>query len=216
VGVILSGMGSDGLLGLRAIKERAGLAVVQEPASAKADSMPRSAVDAGLADLVALPEKLPAGIMAYLQLVPRKTGSEPKLETEAQSALEQIVILLRDRSGNDFSLYKTNTLYRRIERRTALHQIARIAGYVRYLRANPQELDLRFKELLIGVTSFFRDSAVWEALRKDTLPAGTCEKNFSIASSPPAEQPMPTMGNAASERGLAVAAASVCWPAGLG
>ncbi len=171
VGVILSGMGSDGLLGLRAIKEKAGLAVVQEPASAKADSMPRSAIEAGLADIVGPPEKLPAGIVAYLQLAPRKTTTEPKLETEAQSALEQIVILLRDRSGNDFSLYKTNTLYRRIERRTALHQIARIADYVRYLRENPQELDLLFKELLIGVTSFFRDPAVWEALRKDALPA---------------------------------------------
>jgi len=171
VGVILSGMGSDGLLGLRAIKEKAGLAAVQDPASAKADSMPRSVIEAGLADIVAAPEKLPAGIVAYLQMAPRKTAIEPRLETEAQSALEKIVILLRDRTGNDFSLYKTNTLYRRIERRTALHQIARIGDYVRYLRGNPQELDLLFKELLIGVTSFFRDPAAWEILRSDVLPA---------------------------------------------
>ncbi len=171
VGVILSGMGSDGLLGLRAIKEKAGLVAVQDPADAKADSMPRSAVQAGLADIVAPAENLPAGIIAYLRLARRKTAFESKLETEALSALEQIVVLLRDRTGNDFSLYKTSTLYRRIERRTALHQIVRIADYVRYLRENPQELDLLFKELLIGVTSFFRDPSIWEVLRKDTLPA---------------------------------------------
>ena len=169
-GVILSGMGSDGLLGLRAIKDKAGLAVVQDPASAKADSMPRSAIEAGLADIVAPAEELPARIVAYLQMAPGKTAIAPRLEAAAQSALEQIIILLRDRTGNDFSLYKTNTLYRRIERRTALHQIVGIGDYVRYLRKNPQELDLLFKELLIGVTSFFRDPAVWATLSSDVLP----------------------------------------------
>ena len=171
VGIILSGMGSDGVLGLRAIKENAGLVLVQDPAGAKADSMPRSAIDAGLADIVAAAKELPARILTYLKLAPRQTATESAIETEAQSALEKIVILLRDRTGNDFSLYKANTLYRRIERRTALHQIARIADYVRYLRKNPRELDLLFKELLIGVTSFFRDPAVWETLRSETLPA---------------------------------------------
>lgn len=170
IGVILSGMGSDGTLGLRAIKENAGLALVQAPASAKFDAMPRSAIDAGLADIVAPAEDLPGKISYFLKRIPKIATSEPVLETKAQGALEKIIILLRERTGNDFSLYKKNTLYRRIERRMGLHQIDAIATYVRYLRENPQELDLLFKELLIGVTSFFRDAAVWEYLRDTAIP----------------------------------------------
>ena len=171
VGVVLSGMGSDGVLGLRAIKEKGGVVLVQDPASATANSMPNSAIEAGLVDIVAVAEELPVRILAYLQHIPRKGVTEPMPQNEAHSSLDQIVVLLRDHTGNDFSLYKTNTLYRRIERRSALQHITKIADYLRYLRENPQELDLLFKELLIGVTSFFRDSAVWEALRSNTFPA---------------------------------------------
>jgi len=173
IGVIMSGMGSDGTLGLRAIKENAGLAVVQSPDSAQFDSMPRSAIEAGLADIVAPPRELWEKILAYLKHSPRGLYAVPEslLEVKSQSALEQIVILLRERTGNDFSLYKKNTIYRRIERRMGLHQIDAIAKYVRYLRENPQELDLLFKELLIGVTSFFRDPAVWESLKTEAIPA---------------------------------------------
>ena len=170
VGVILSGMGSDGVLGLRAIKERAGLVLVQDPVTARADSMPKSAIESGVVDIVAVAEELPARILTYLHHIPLKTSVVPNPESESHSALQKIVVLLRDRTGNDFSLYKPNTLYRRIERRTALHQINKIADYVGYLRENPHELDLLFKELLIGVTSFFRDPAVWETLRSSTLP----------------------------------------------
>jgi two-component system CheB/CheR fusion protein len=93
------------------------------------------------------------------------------VQADVLSALDQIIILLRERSGNDFSLYKTNTLYRRIERRMAVHQLATMKDYVRHLRGNLQENDLLFKELLIGVTSFFRDAEVWEALRSESIPA---------------------------------------------
>ena len=173
IGVILSGMGSDGTLGLRAIKENAGLGVVQSPETAKFDAMPRSAIEAGLADMVAAPDALWGHISAYLNHSPRGIPAvvEPIRELKSQSGLEQIVILLRERSGNDFSLYKKNTIYRRIERRMGLHQIDILAQYVRYLRENPQELDLLFKELLIGVTRFFRDPAVWDFLQTDVLPA---------------------------------------------
>jgi len=173
IGVILSGMGSDGTLGLRAIKENAGLAAVQSPDSAKFDAMPRSAIDAGLADIIAPPQELSARIFAFLKHKPRgvNTLPEPILELKSQSALEQIIILLRERTSNDFSLYKKNTLYRRIERRMGLHQIDAIAQYVRYLRESRQELDLLFKELLIGVTSFFRDPSVWETLKNQAIPA---------------------------------------------
>ena len=171
VGVILSGAGSDGTLGLRAIKEAAGVVLVQEPATAGFDSMPRSAIDAGLADIVARPEDLPGRILAYLHRTPQIAKSEAALEAKTQSALEKIIVLLRTHTGNDFSCYKRNTLNRRIERRMGIHQISKLSGYVRFLQENPQELKLLFKELLIGVTNFFRDPAAWEQLRTQAIPA---------------------------------------------
>ena len=165
IGVILSGMGSDGTLGLRAIKEKAGVVLVQEPATAKFDGMPRSAIDAGLADIVAPVDDLPGKIIAYLQITPLLAPTEVGLEDKTQSALEKAVILLRAHTGHDFSLYKRNTLYRRIERRMGIHQITKMAAYVRYLQENSQELELLFRELLIGVTNFFRDPAAWGGCR---------------------------------------------------
>jgi len=171
IGVILSGMGSDGTMGLRAIKEQGGVALVQDPASAKFDSMPRSAIDAGLADLVAPVSDLPGKIIGYLNHSYSISKADHLLEDKDQSALEKVIILLRSRTGHDFSLYKRNTLYRRIERRMGIHQIDRIAGYVRYLQENSQEVELLFKELLIGVTSFFRDPLAWEQLQQEVIPA---------------------------------------------
>ncbi len=171
IGVILSGMGSDGTLGLRAIKENAGAVFVQSPSSAKFDSMPVSTIDAGLADIVAPAEELPAKIIAYLQHTPLLVAKPHSVvEDPNQSNLEKIILLLRANSGHDFSLYKKNTLYRRIERRMGLHQLDTLAEYIRYLRSNNQEVELLFKELLIGVTSFFRDPKVWEQLKNDVLP----------------------------------------------
>ncbi len=170
IGVILSGMGSDGTLGLRAIKEKAGTVFVQALTSAKFDSMPRSAIEAGLADVVAPVEELPGRIIGYLHYAPLVTRRDLSLESKAQSALEKIFILLRMQTGQDFSLYKKSTIYRRIERRMGIHQIDKIAIYFRYLQENPQEVELLFKELLIGVTSFFRDPAAWEQLKEDVIP----------------------------------------------
>jgi chemotaxis methyl-accepting protein methylase len=171
IGVILSGMGSDGTLGLRAIKEKGGVVLVQDPATAKFDGMPRSAIDSGMADIVAPVDDLPERIMAYLRRTPLVHTSEPAIGDKTQSALEKTIILLRTHTGHDFSHYKKNTFNRRIERRMGIHQIDKLAGYVRYLQENSQELNLLFKELLIGVTSFFRDPACWEELRKKILPA---------------------------------------------
>ena len=169
IGIILSGMGSDGMLGLKAIKEQAGLALVQAPASAKFDGMPRSAIDAGLADIVAPAAELPLKLIEYLAHTPLFTPGKLPPDDTAQNHLEKVILLLRSRTGHDFSLYKPNTLYRRIERRMGLHQIPKIGTYVRYLRENPQEADLLFKELLIGVTGFFRDPAAWVLLRDELL-----------------------------------------------
>jgi len=178
IAVILSGMGSDGTLGLRAIKEKAGAGFVQALSSAKFDGMPSSAIDAGLADVVAPVEELPSRIVAYLQHLPYMTRPQPDVlpAEKAQSALDKILALLRMRTGNDFSLYKTSTVFRRIERRMGLHQIDKIANYVRYLRENPKESELLFKELLIGVTSFFRDPAAWDRLSQEVLPALLSER----------------------------------------
>ena len=132
---------------------------------------PAAPIDAGLADVVAPVEELPGKIIAYLQHAPLIAKPGLAEEDKAQSALEKVVILLRAQTGHDFSLYKKTTVYRRIERRMGIHQIDKIASYVRFLQENPQELELLFKELLIGVTSFFRDPAAWEQLKTEVIPA---------------------------------------------
>ena len=169
IGVILSGMGSDGTLGLRAIKEKAGAVFVQDPSTAKFNGMPRSAVEAGLADVVASVEELPEKISEYLKYAPFGARSGLSDDAKSQSALEKAIVLLRAQTGHDFSLYKKTTIYRRVERRMGLHHIDRIADYVRYLQENPQELELLFRELLIGVTDFFRDPEVWEKVKTDVF-----------------------------------------------
>ena len=162
-------------VGLRAIKEAAGLVLVQEPSTAKFDSMPRSAIAAGLADVVA-PVAEPPGEDPLLRPArPAPRADRTLLPDGERSALEKIAILLRARTGHDFSLYKKSTVLRRIERRMGIHQIDRIATYVRYLQKNPQEVELLFRELLIGVTSFFRDPAAWDQLRDEALVAAPFE-----------------------------------------
>jgi two-component system CheB/CheR fusion protein len=171
IGIILSGMGSDGSLGLKAIKEKNGVVLVQDPKTAKFDGMPRSAVGAVIADIVAPVEELPSKLIALLQFVPAVVKTDPELDNKNRRNIDNIIILLREQSGHDFSLYKKNTLFRRIERRKNVHQLDKIQNYVRLLQENPGEVEILFKELLIGVTSFFRDSAVWEKLRDTVLPA---------------------------------------------
>jgi len=173
VAVILSGMGSDGTLGLRSVKEHGGLVLAQEPGNAKFDSMPKNAIATGLTDIVATAAELPLRILDTLQhSASSASGLAAKnTETEAhQSAFETVCQLLRAGTGHDFSLYKKPTVYRRVERRMAIHQFDRIGDYVHYLRENHQEVELLFKELLIGVTSFFRDPATWDYLQARVLP----------------------------------------------
>ena len=170
IGVILSGMGSDGSLGLRAIKEKGGGIFVQEPSSAKFDGMPRSAINLSPVDVIAPVEELPGKILAWLKHVSPLVKQELPLEERVLSGLEKVIILLRVQTGQDFSLYKKSTVYRRIERRMGIHQIERIADYVHFLQKNPNETDLLFKELLIGVTSFFRDPVAWDVLKLKVIP----------------------------------------------
>jgi len=171
IGVILSGMGSDGTLGIAAIKEALGLVLVQDPASAKFDSMPRNAVQTGLADIVAPAGELATRILEWLRDVPSHKQSIQLSGEMAEGGLEKIVILLRERTGHDFSSYKKSSLRRRIERRMLVHQLGNLKEYLALLQANPQEQDFLFKELLIGVTNFFRDPSAWEQLQDSVLPA---------------------------------------------
>ena len=171
IGVILSGMGTDGTLGLKALKEKGGVVFVQEPAQAKFNGMPKSAISTGLADAVATAEELPLKIIAYLNHKPLIAALEPDLADNDRIAFEKIVILLRSQTGHDFSLYKKTTIYRRIDRRMGIHQIDKLENYIRFLQENPQELQVLFKELLIGVTSFFRDPESWKQLKEQVLPA---------------------------------------------
>ena len=169
IGIVLSGMGSDGSMGLKAIKEQGGLVVVQDPDTSKFDGMPKSAIEAVNADIIASANELPEKILSFLNNIPaisRNLITDDRNKTN----LEKIDILLRSHTGHDFSLYKKNAQYRRIERRMNVHQIDRIANYVRFLQENPKELDILFRELLIGVTNFFRDAVVWEKLKVKILP----------------------------------------------
>lgn len=172
IGVVLSGMGSDGTLGLQAIKGVGGLTAVQSPASAQFDSMPRSAIEAGCADIVATPSELPGRILAVVaQTNDSSTVSDETAPLpDTATPLDRIVALLQRRIRHDFSLYKPSTLRRRSERRMAIHGIASLAQYADFLEHNAQESELLFKELLIGVTQFFRDPAAWEHLAETVLP----------------------------------------------
>ncbi|HET9961540.1 MAG TPA: CheR family methyltransferase [Nitrospiraceae bacterium] len=169
VAVILSGMGTDGTLGMKSVKEHLGLAMVQDSASSKYSSMPKAALGTGLVDYVAPAHELPAKLVAYSQRAKQPKGLV-LAERTFTASLSKVLILLRAHTGHDFQFYKKNTLYRRIERRMHVNQISNIARYAAFLRERPAEMDLLFKDLLIGVTSFLRDKEAFQALREKALP----------------------------------------------
>jgi two-component system CheB/CheR fusion protein len=165
IGVILSGTGTDGTLGLRAIKETGGMSIVQEPRSAEYDGMPRSAITSGLADYILAPEQMPSRLLEYVKRTSKfRPGPGTASVDDASAWVLKIMAQLRSRTGHDFSNYKQNTIRRRVERRVAVNQIETLENYVRLLRQNPGELDTLFRELLIGVTGFFRDPGAFDAL----------------------------------------------------
>ncbi len=169
--IILSGTGSDGTLGLRAIKGEGGMAMVQLPESTEHDGMPRSALETGLVDYVLPPAEMPAQLIAYIT---HAYGKIPSISESTQpmheDAPKKICALLRNRTGHDFSQYKANTLHRRIDRRMALHQIPTPDQYIQFLQNNTEEIDALFRDLLIGVTQFFRDPEIFAILQKYAIP----------------------------------------------
>jgi len=169
VGVVLSGTGKDGTLGLAAIRAGAGLALVQEPKTAEFDGMPTSAIAAQAADLVLPIAEMPARLLSYVRGLtgPGRIGTAPEA---GSPEMDRIVTLIRVRSGHDFSAYKRDTLLRRIERRMELHHIEGLRDYARYLDANSDEVDFLWRDWLIGVSGFFRDLEAFHALVQVGLP----------------------------------------------
>ena len=171
IGIVLSGTGSDGTVGIRAIKDEGGMVMAQDPDSTEYDGMPRSAIASGLVDFVLAPAQMPAQLIAYtvhaFGHMPQIVGSSP---CNNENALKKIFVLLRSHTGHDFSLYKPSTINRRIERRMALQQIETIASYVKYAQQTPREVEALFRDLLIGVTNFFRDPKAFEAVEDKVIP----------------------------------------------
>ncbi len=163
--IILSGTGSDGTLGLKEVKAAGGLAVAQEETQAKYDSMPRSAIDTGLVDLILPVEKMGEQLAQYLSHPFLAKRKPPDMEENLETQLQKIFVLIRAETGHDFSHYKRNTIQRRIARRLSVHQIDNLDHYVQFLRENPDEAKILARELLITVTNFFRDRDAFEALK---------------------------------------------------
>lgn len=168
VGIILSGTGTDGTLGLRAVLGAGGISLVQDPAGARYDGMPASAIRAGYANAVLAADAMPHALLAGIRRTARHPGDGPT--PAAVGAMSRILMLLRTATGHDFSLYKKSTLGRRIERRMAQHDIEDMEVYARYVKENPAEQHTLFKELLINVTSFFRDPEAFATLKREILP----------------------------------------------
>ena len=169
--IVLSGSGSDGTLGVRAVKSEGGMVMAQNSASTEHDGMPRSAIATGLVDYVLPPAEMPAQLIAYATHAFGTTTHPVSPPTpKAEDALKKIFILLRAQTGHDFSQYKQNTITRRVKRRMAVQQIERLDAYVRYLVKNPAEVEALFRDLLIGVTNFFRDPEAFAALEAQVIP----------------------------------------------
>jgi two-component system CheB/CheR fusion protein len=170
--VILSGTGTDGCLGLKAVKEKCGLVIAQDPAEAGFDGMPRAAIATGAVDLVLPAARIPAALQRYARRI-GQVGAEPAEPEAVASWLPDIVDLLRRRTAHDFTLYKPGTLQRRVERRMAMASIDgdSMERYLELLRHDTAELESLARDLLINVTSFFRDPAVFEAMERSVIPA---------------------------------------------
>ncbi|HEX8847221.1 MAG TPA: CheR family methyltransferase [Pyrinomonadaceae bacterium] len=179
IGVVLSGTGTDGTLGLKRIKEEGGIALAQDPTEAEYDGMPRNAINAGLVDFVLSVSEMPDKIIGIrdasvrIQIPPE--GKKPPTGTEAD-ALREILSLVRIRTGHDFSNYKRSTIFRRISRRMQVNEMEDLASYLQLMREHPQEVHELQHDMLITVTNFFRDTEAFEILEKEIVPTLFSEK----------------------------------------
>jgi two-component system CheB/CheR fusion protein len=171
IGILLSGTGTDGTLGLKEVKAAGGMTLVQDPGTAQHDGMPRSAIAHDVADLVLAVERMPEALLKYAQhpylAVPKPI---PAVE-QVTDDLTGILTLVRTRLGFNFSGYKTGTLGRRVRRRMGRRHVEHLSDYLKLLRGDPGELKALFKDLLISVTRFFRDPDAWHYLEAKVLPS---------------------------------------------
>ena len=170
IGVVLSGTASDGTLGLKAIKDHGGITFAQDEASAAYEGMPNSAVQAGVVDFILPPEKIPQKLLEVTGIIVGNGGGEEQLPQQDEEVFKQMLSLLRIRKGTDFTYYKQSTIRRRILRRMALNKNEEPATYLNYLRENKTEQDVLYQDLLIPVTSFFRDPKSFDNLCETVFP----------------------------------------------
>jgi two-component system CheB/CheR fusion protein len=171
IGIILSGTGSDGTLGIRAIKEYGGMTMVQDDRSAKFDGMPRSSISTGKVDIIRSASQLPLELFNYINhpLISKSEKIEQQI-SEDGNQLSKMISILRDEMGVDFSCYKDSTIIRRLEKRISINRFATIEDYVNFLSGNQREVHVLFNDLLIGVTRFFRDEEAFEKIKNEVLP----------------------------------------------
>lgn len=171
ISIVLSGTGSDGTLGTRAIKEAGGMVMAQDERSAKFDGMPRSTISTGLVDFILPPSKMPEALVNYIKhpLVGQNKAESPIL-TSSTDSLTKVMMILRDYSGIDFSYYKENTIIRRLERRLSINRFEKLEDYLGLLSESDKEKDILYRELLIGVTRFFRDEEAFHTMSQEILP----------------------------------------------
>ncbi len=167
ISIVLSGTGEDGTLGIRAIKDVGGMVMTQSPESSGYDGMPRSAIATGVVDYIVSPAEMPALLITYVANTIRKEFS---FVSKPESTIKRIFNLVSTKTGHDFSNYKQNTIFRRIERRMAITNITTLDEYLRYLQQKPVEVNMLFQDFLISVTSFFRNPTAFEALREKVIP----------------------------------------------
>ncbi len=170
IAVILSGTGSDGMRGVRIVKENGGMVMVQDEDSAKFNGMTRAAISTGLPDFILKPSEMSKQLASFIKRPYAAMATRPDALLSDEDGLTRIFALLRERCKVDFTFYKPNTVNRRIERRMNITQSDSIGDYVVYLNTYPGEVTTLFRELLIGVTSFFRDPAAFERLADVELP----------------------------------------------
>ncbi|MCB1850486.1 MAG: chemotaxis protein CheR, partial [Gammaproteobacteria bacterium] len=170
VGIVLSGTGTDGTLGVRAIKGEGGLVLVQDPATAAYDGMPRSAIATGIADAVLQPAEMARQLLAYARNATFPYTVPSSGAPESLDERERLFVLLRAQTGHDFSLYKEATITRRIQRRMTINGIDTESDFIRLLQKSPAEVDALWKEFLIRVTQFFRDQEVFDVLGTGVIP----------------------------------------------
>ncbi|WP_439882262.1 CheR family methyltransferase [Pontibacter sp. MBLB2868] len=179
VGIILSGTGNDGTEGVTAIKEAGGLVLVQDPSTAKFDSMPRNAISTGKADFVIAPELMPNEIFNFVKVAPITQNVTELVNSETESSFFLILEMVHERTGIDFNNYKRPTIIRRISRRMAAKEIKNLVDYHDYLNLHPEEVETLSKEFLIGVTKFFRDPEAFHLLATKVIPDLVDKKKVS-------------------------------------